>query len=69
MMPLSIAGQELQIFAWNGQGICLFNPSDRLRMGTTVSILQKIVIMLAFKKFMATWLIFYFHPLGGYLGG
>jgi len=41
LLPLSLAGSELQVFSWNGQGICLFNLADRLKMGPIISKLSQ----------------------------
>ena len=37
LLPLSLAGVELQILSWNGQGICLFHGPDRLKMGPIIA--------------------------------
>ena len=37
LLPLALAGVELQVLSWNGQGICLFHGPDRLKMGPIIS--------------------------------
>ena len=37
LLPLSLAGVELQVLSWNGQGICLFLAPDRLKMGPIIA--------------------------------
>ena len=69
LLPLSIAGAELQIISWNGHGICLFNPVDRLKMGPIIFKYSMNRHVVCFQGVHGNKMIFCFLFPSGFLGG